>query len=104
MTLVFMIPIPAGWLALDRDQLDRALTRGARLMPMPNAPIATKDTSPEEPLLSAKEAAALLRMPEKTLYRQAKAGKLPATRIGRFYRFRPSDLLRAGSTGTESVG
>jgi excisionase family DNA binding protein len=102
--VVFMVPSPSGWLALDRDQLDRALARGARFMPPPNTTSTPTGTTPEEMLLNAKEAAALLRMPEKTLYRQAKAGKLAAVRVGRFYRFRRSDLLAAGATAWQTVG
>ena len=53
-----------------------------------------------EPLLDASEAAKLLRIHPKTLQRLARVGDVPAFRIGRFWRYRASDLelwLRSGS-------
>ncbi len=101
---VYLLPSPSGWLALDADQLQRALARAADIMrmttamtngmtmPMTTPMPATGSPTPDEPMLDAKEAAALLRLPASTLYRQAKAGTLPAVKVGRFYRFRRSDL------------
>lgn len=100
----FLIPTPSGWLALDVDQFERALARGARLMPTPTPTTNTTAATPDEPLMSAEEAASLLRMPRSTLYRQAKAGKLSAVRVGRFYRFRRSTLLAAGATDAQPDG
>ena len=45
-----------------------------------------------EPLLSAKAAAALVGIHEKTLIRLARAGSAPAMRIGKLWRFRASQL------------
>jgi len=53
-----------------------------------------------EPLLNASEAAQLLRIHPKTLQRLTRAGYLPAFRVGKFWRYRASDLemwLRSGS-------
>jgi excisionase family DNA binding protein len=45
-----------------------------------------------EPLLDTEEAAKLLRIHPKTLRRSARLGEIPATRIGRLWRFRASVL------------
>jgi len=45
-----------------------------------------------EPLLDTVEAAKLLRIHPKTLRRSARLGEIPATRIGRLWRFRASVL------------
>jgi excisionase family DNA binding protein len=45
-----------------------------------------------EPLLDDHQAAALLGIHPKTLQRLARTGKIPAHRIGRFWRYRASDL------------
>lgn len=45
-----------------------------------------------EPLLDTGEAARLLRIHPKTLRRSARLGEIPATRIGRLWRFRASVL------------
>ena len=45
-----------------------------------------------EPLLTAHEVAALLRIHEKTVLAFARAGKLPAVRVGKAWRFRASAL------------
>ncbi len=45
-----------------------------------------------EKLLSAEEAAIHLRMHVKTLQRLAREGRVPCARIGKYWRFRLSDL------------
>lgn len=53
-----------------------------------------------EPLLDASEAAKLLRIHPKTLQKLARVGQVPAFRVGRFWRYRASDLemwLRSAS-------
>jgi excisionase family DNA binding protein len=45
-----------------------------------------------EPLLDAIEAAALLRMHPTTLKKKARLGEIPGRRIGKYWRFRVSDL------------
>lgn len=45
-----------------------------------------------EPLLDDKQAAALLGIHYKTLQRLARTGQIPAHRVGRFWRFRASEL------------
>ena len=53
-----------------------------------------------EPLLDAAEAARLLRIHPKTLQKLTRVGRVPAYRVGRFWRYRGSDLemwLRSGA-------
>ena len=45
-----------------------------------------------EPLLDATEAAALLRMHPNTLRMKARLGEIPGRHIGKYWRFRVSDL------------
>lgn len=53
----------------------------------------TTNTEPEfEPLLSDVQAGELLDLHPKTVQRLARAGDIPAIRIGRYWRFRASEL------------
>lgn len=45
-----------------------------------------------EPLLTAAEAATLLKVHPKTLQKMARQGRIPARRIGDLWRFRASEL------------
>jgi len=45
-----------------------------------------------EPLLTSKEAAALLKVHPKVLERWAKVGEIPALKVGKFWRYRASAL------------
>ena len=49
-------------------------------------------TAKEGKLLTVAEVADLLRINKSTVYRMAKQGRLPATRVGRQWRFRKSVL------------
>ncbi len=45
-----------------------------------------------EPLLDSKEAGSLLKIHPKTFHKLARAGKIPARRIGDLWRFRATEL------------
>lgn len=47
-----------------------------------------------EPFLTAEEVAAYLRVDKYTLYRLVTKGKIPAFKVGRQWRFKPSILER----------
>ncbi len=51
-----------------------------------------EENAVEPMLLTGKEAAKVLSVSERTLYALAKAGELPAIRIGRAVRYDPLDL------------
>jgi excisionase family DNA binding protein len=60
-----------------------------------------------EPLLDPKQAAALLRVHQKTLVRLAREGRVPAIRVAKHWRFRASTLnlwLVGQETGVGSSG
>lgn len=57
---------------------------------------------PDEPeILNPQEAAEFLRVPLLTVYRQAKAGRLPGRRIGREWRFSRTVLLEWLAAGPD---
>ena len=47
---------------------------------------------PNDRLLTVAEVAEALRVSTMTIYRMVKSGQLPATRVGRSYRFRRADV------------
>ncbi len=62
-----------------------------------------------ESYLTAEEVSAWLRVGKETVYRMAKAGRIPAVRVGSLWRFRKSDINAwlqeheaLASQGTES--
>ena len=57
-----------------------------------------------EPLLDASEAARLLRIHPKTIQKLARVGYVPAFRVGRFWRYRASDLEQWLRSGSHSSG
>jgi excisionase family DNA binding protein len=59
-----------------------------------NAPPATALEIASDQLLSAKQVAARWSVPESWVRDQARNGKLASLRLGRYVRFRPSDLDR----------
>ena len=54
-----------------------------------SSPIATL---PFEPLLDSREAAAMLKIDDKSLQAMARAGNVPGFQIGKLWRFRASEL------------
>lgn len=62
--------------------------------PGAGAVTAAPGLAPEGRLLTVSEVADLLRINKSTVYRMAKQGRLPATRVGRQWRFRKSVLDR----------
>ena len=56
-----------------------------------------------EPLLTDEQAGELLGLHPKTLQRLARTGQIPAHRIGRFWRYRASELDRWLAGGLTSV-
>ena len=71
-----------------------SLVAGTRERPVPRGgagPMAHR-RFPERRLLTVSEVAELLRINKSTVYRMAKQGRLPATRVGRQWRFRKSVL------------
>ena len=86
-----VVALPNGrWLALDLDSFEAALTAGA------NAVTAGVATPPAdvEPLLDPEQAAALLGVTSRWLEDSARAEIIPHYKLGRFIRFRVSEIAR----------
>lgn len=104
------IALPDGrWLALDRETFAAALAAGAELMATAAPTPATKT---EEPLLDADQAAAKMSVTARWLEDSARAGIIPHVKLGRFIRFRVSEIAAhcrvegapmPGSTDSQSV-
>ena len=56
------------------------------------AAIAEQTPKPPAPLLDAQQAGALLAVPPSWLLQEARAGRVPHTRLGRYVRFDSDDL------------
>lgn len=84
-----LVPLPDGrWLALARETFEAALSAGhERLAAGPSSA-----TSTAEPLLDADQAAAQLGVTARWLEDSARAGIVPHHKLGRFIRFRVSDV------------
>ena len=82
------------WIVLDLSVLQDALHAGAALFGHP----ATQAKSEVEPLLKAADLAQLLNVPQSRLESAARQGRIPAVRVGRYVRFRRSEVERALST------
>ncbi len=61
---------------------------------MPDAPMMPSNGGHGEELLTVREAAKLLTISAKKLYRMAALGRVPHVRLGRSVRFRREDLER----------
>ena len=54
-------------------------------------------------LLTSKEVALILKIHPKVLERMAKAGEIPALKVGKFWRYRSSDLESWVGSQVESI-
>lgn len=57
------------------------------------ASLSPAPTAEQEPFISVAEGAALLSVPENTLYKMALARRVPSYKIGKLRRFRRSELI-----------
>jgi hypothetical protein len=83
------VPLPDGrWLALDRETFAAALAAGAEMAVSAPSPAAIGS----EPLLDADQTASQLNVTARWLEDSARAGIVPHHKLGRFIRFRVSEL------------
>jgi excisionase family DNA binding protein len=77
---------------MDDQQLgfDEEVRR--RRFERPGGAVTPGSRADDDPLLSAVEVADKLRMTPDWVYAETRAGRLPAVRLGRFYRYRLSTL------------
>ncbi len=84
------VPLPDGrWLILDREAFAAALAAGAEMMA---AAAPSPTNSAAEPLLAADQAAAQMNVTARWLEDSARAGIIPHVKLGRFIRFRVSEI------------
>lgn len=103
------VPLPDGrWLALDAEAFAAALAAGAEI----SAGATPSPASAAEQLLDADQAAAQLSVTARWLEDSARAGIIPHIKLGRFIRFRVSEIAAhcrvegapmPGSTDSQSV-
>jgi hypothetical protein len=103
------VPLPDGrWLALDREAFAAALAAGAEM----TAGAAPSSPATAEPLLDADQAAAQMNVTARWLEDSARAGIIPHVKLGKFTRFRVSEIAAhcriegapmPGSTDSQSV-
>src|ERR1700704_2949502 len=91
--LMLYLPDPVGWIALTPEVLHGAqvLAREALATVLGSAddPPPASDTV----LLSAEEAAGLLAVDASWLMRQAREGRIPCVKLGKFVRFDPREII-----------
>lgn len=98
MTDRVLVPLPDGrWLALSADVFQNALTEGARLSCSQDPSGTTQGHA--EPLVDADKAAEQLHVSARWLEDSARAGLIPHHKLGRYIRFRVSDI----ATHTQSI-
>lgn len=56
-----------------------------------------------EPLIDADEVSLLLGLHRKTVQQMARSGRLPGVRVGKFWRFRKSEIDQALRSGVNSA-
>src|SRR5687767_11436875 len=86
-----LIPLPGlGLLVLEREAFEAGLVAAAEFTP---ASVTGSNALPGEPLLEANKAAAQLGVTPRWLEDSARAGIVPHYKLGRFIRFRVSEIV-----------
>jgi hypothetical protein len=88
-----LIPYGRVVLALTPVELAEAVERGEGLLPAEAAPQAPQDA--QEPALTAEQLEALTNVPASWWAEQARKESVPHFKIGRYVRFRLSEVLAA---------
>jgi excisionase family DNA binding protein len=87
--MFFHLPNPIGWIALDPCELQKAKERAREQLPVfadaGERSVRNSDVAPL--LLTAEAAAAMLSVDAEWLLRQAREGRIPHVRLGRYVRF-----------------
>lgn len=98
--VVFMVPSPSGWLALDADQLARALARGADLLPMTTPMTSDPDAAA---LLTSAQMESATGIPRTWFERQARERRIPFRKLGRYTRFVLAEVLACDAFRRQAV-
>jgi len=98
---LIVIPIGNRLLALSEAEFEAALERGKELVNPVEQPYV--EHTPE-PLLTAEEAAELTRLPKQWLLEAARQGRVPHYRLGKYVRFKQSELEASGRQALSTGG
>ncbi len=91
---LYLLASPAGWIALDGAELQRALDRAASLTTNASTAMNTTASDSATPaLLTADEMAQQTGVPSSWWMTQARERRLPHVRIGRRVRFNAAEVL-----------
>lgn len=102
--VVFMLPTPNGWAALDADQLAAALARGAKLAATPSSDTTTTaDTAAQTTLLDARQLQTLTGVPASWWMTQAREHRVPHVRIGRRVRFNAAEVMTSDALRRRAI-
>jgi hypothetical protein len=106
--VVFMVPSPSGWLAFDREELARALARGADLMPvntgMAGSMTTAMTTDPDAPaLLSSAQMESATGIRRTWFERQARERRIPFRKLGRYTRFVLAEVLACDAFRRQAI-
>jgi hypothetical protein len=97
--VVFMVPSPSGWLALDRDQFDRALRRGDAYLPTNSSSASSENLN----LLSSQQMQDATGIPRTWFERQARERRIPFKKFGRYVRFVLAEVIASESFRRQSI-
>jgi excisionase family DNA binding protein len=97
---LIVIPIGNRFLALSEAEFEAALERGKELV----NPVEQPYVEHPEPLLTAEEAAELTRLPKQWLLEAARQGRVPHYRLGKYVRFKQSELEASGRQALSTGG
>lgn len=92
-----LLSFAGQWLGLSPEQFREALARGAELTGPP--PSTGTPESPPERILDADGMAAATQIPASWFLEQARRGKVPHVRAGKYVRFRLNETLDALAAG-----
>lgn len=90
-----LVPFGGEFIALSQNQLQEAVKRGRELLPPTPAAVA----QPADTILDADGMAAVTGVPASWFGEQARQGKIPYLRVGKYVRFRLNEVLEALAVG-----
>lgn len=89
---VVLVPFGVQVLALTREQFDAAVERGSEFMEKAERP-ERGNGQDSETLLTAEEMEGRTKVPATWYLEQARQGKVPHHRLGKYVRFLPGEIL-----------
>jgi hypothetical protein len=99
-SLVLFAVAPGDFIALSQDQLQQARALARHIVPPAGA--AAPQLALQEPLLSADQMEERTMIPASWFLEQARRDAIPHVRLGKYVRFRLSEVHAAGSRGQKA--